>query len=129
MVYVKKPKPIISDTFVKYKFGPVVEEVYRAFSFYGPLDITSVPVEYFYIDTEEFLDEIVREGLPINVLNDWIDKYITWDRYDIVQLTQSHNVWLKDRDEIVSGNLSIPYKNDEIFAEASEDYQKFFGVN
>ena len=117
-----------SDTLMKWKFGPTFPNVYEAYSFYGCLGITSIPfTQIFDWDSEGFQEEIQLSGvISLDLLNEWIEKYVNLKKYDLVSMTLSHQNWKKDQEEIESGNY-VAYQWSELYQELTTN-QSFFDV-
>lgn len=117
-----------SDTLMKWKFGPTFPEVYEVYSFYGSLPVSSIPfTQIFDWDVEEFQEKIELSGvIDLELLHDWIDKYVNLQKYDLVTMTLSHRNWKKDKEEIESGNY-VAYQWYELYQELTSN-KTFFDV-
>jgi len=122
------PNSIFDNQIQKWKYGPVVPEVYQTYKLFGPMEITSIPAsQAFFWDEEEFLDELYNEhGVEKNIIDEWINEFIDRDRFELVDLTHEHHIWKKDSDSIREGYLNISYDNNELFNEIKSNPDRFF---
>lgn len=124
------PIPLITDGFEKWKFGPVNPDVYHEYSFYGSLPISGLPfTQMLYWDEDDFAEDLSESGLSLEKLNSWIDEFISYDRFDLVEATHRHDVWKKDESAINRGVQGLAYSNEEIFDEIVSNPETFFKVN
>lgn len=131
MEYNDSPNSIFEDQVQKWKYGPVVPEVYQTYKLFGPMDITSIPAsQAFFWDEEEFLNELYQKhGIEKNTIDQWINEFVNKDRFELVDLTHEHNLWKKDSDRIKEGYLNITYDNNELFNEIKSNPNRFFNGN
>ena len=105
--------PLIDGNFSKWRYGPVEEEVYREFKYYGPAPIESKSV-YFDKEKIEFYSEEVN--LPNEfkkILQEVISKMLDVETWELVNLTHSHNSWKDFKDEICA-DKARDYTSEEI---------------
>ncbi|OUN18796.1 Panacea domain-containing protein [Ligilactobacillus salivarius] len=107
--------PLINGNFSKWRYGPVEEEVYGDFKYYGPAPIENKSV-YFNKEKIEFYSEEVN--LPNEfkkILQEVISKMLDVETWELVNLTHYHSSW-KDYKEQVLAQIVIHYTNEEIAA-------------
>ena len=107
--------PLINGNFSKWRYGPVEEEVYGDFKYYGPAPIENKSV-YFNKEKIEFYSEEVN--LPNEfkkILQEVISKMLDVETWELVNLTHYHSSW-KDFKEQVLAQIVIHYTNEEIAA-------------
>ena len=105
--------PLIDGHFSKWRYGPVEEEVYREFKYYGPAPIESKSV-YFDKEKIEFYSEEVN--LPNEfkkILQEVISKMLDVETWELVNLTHYHSSWKDFKDEICA-DKARDYTNEEI---------------
>lgn len=128
MKHTKKPDLLIEDDFEKWKFGPVVPDVYHEYSYFGSLPITNIPfTQLFDWDEDNFVQEVKNEGISIEKLNEWIDKYINEPRFKLVEATHKHSSWKNYEDQINQGEKGLKYTAEELYNEIKDD-NEFFKV-
>lgn len=121
--------PFIKDGFEKWKFGPVNVETYNEYSFFGALPITSLPfTQVIYWDKDNFSQELDELGLTQSQLDTWVDRFIVFDRFDLVEATHRQRVWLDYEALINSGRRDLAYSTEEIFEELMSDPDEFFRI-
>ena len=92
--------PLINGNFSKWRYGPVEEEVYREFKYYGPAPIESKSV-YFDKEKIEFYSEEVN--LPNEfkkILQEVISKMLDVETWKLAEIVLSHSSWKDFKDEI-----------------------------
>ena len=126
-----EPTLLIEDNLEKWKYGPVVPSVYYEYSFFGSMPITNLPfTQILSWDRSSFLRELKKRfNLESSQLDVWIDKYITKDRFELVNLTHEHHCWKVDETRILNGEKNIIYDVNEIFEEIRSDRNLFFGAS
>lgn len=124
---IDKPEFLTEDVMEKWKFGPVIPEVYREYSFYGPLPITELPVsQFFEWDEAEFAAKLDAKNVSLKLLNEWIDKYADIQRFELVNWTHKHKAWKNYEEIILSGKHNLPYTGEELYQEIKESVNAFF---
>lgn len=105
--------PLIDGNFSKWRYGPVEEEVYREFKYYGPAPIESKSV-YFDKEKIEFYSEKIELSNEFKEkLQGIISKILDSETWKLVNLTHSHNSW-KDYKEQIIAQAVMDYTNEEI---------------
>lgn len=105
--------PLIDGNFSKWKFGPVEEDIYREFKYYGPTPITSKSV-YFDEEKIEFCSEKIQLSNNFKEeLQKIISKIISYEAWRLVDLTHSHSSWKNYQNEIIAQTV-MKYTNTEI---------------
>lgn len=105
--------PLIDGSFSKWRYGPVEEEVYREFKYYGPAPIESKSV-YFDKEKIEFYSEEVN--LPNEfkkILQEVISKMLDVETWKLAEIVSSHSSWKDFKDEICA-DKARDYTNEEI---------------
>lgn len=118
---------LFDDTIEKWKYGPVVPEVYFRFNHLGAEDIKEIPREFNFmnlLNEDEIIEEEPNEFVfPLeekSIVDDTIDELLKYKPFDLVDETHKHSSWLKDESRIISGTRNIPYNSQEIL----EDFEK-----
>lgn len=107
--------PLIDGNFSKWRYGPVEEEVYREFKYYGPAPIESKSI-YFDKEKIEFYSEKIELSNEFKEkLQGIISKILDSETWKLVNLTHSHNSWKDFKDEICA-DKARDYTNEEIKA-------------
>ncbi|EHW9790786.1 SocA family protein [Listeria innocua] len=117
---VSKSRPLFEEAIEKWKLGPVVPEVYHIYKSYGAKNIISPEkrIEIIFNKKGELkfeniiLEEISTEDKQI--LNMVIDKYATFNPFELVNMTHRHEIWKKDKEKIQDGQITVKYSNKEI---------------
>ena len=119
--------PLIDGNFSKWQYGPVEEEVYGDFKYYGPAPIENKSV-YFNKEKIEFYSEEVN--LPNEfkkILQEVISKMLDVETWELVNLTHYHSSWKDFKDEICA-DKARDYTNEEIKS-CFVDNRSELGVN
>ena len=80
--YVWDNRPVFSDDFCAWQYGPVNERVYETFKKYGRFEIPELE------GSDRIVDKNVRETLEAI----WLE-YGRYTAYDLVELTHSQSPW------------------------------------
>lgn len=118
---VETGEPLFDDDIEKWKFGPVIPNVYHEYKNFGAGPIISTSMH----ETLDFIDgEVVFKENPSDfncladdvkkVIDDTVDKLSTIDRFDLVEKTHEHTEWKKDEIRIMNGEHHLRYSNDGI---------------
>lgn len=105
--------PLINGNFSKWRYGPVEEEVYGDFKYYGPAPIEDKSI-YFNKEKIEFYSEEVN--LPNEfkkILQEVISKMLDVEAWKLFELTHKHSSWYSHKDDISRG-VASDYTNNEI---------------
>ncbi|AJD93374.1 hypothetical protein JMA_40560 (plasmid) [Jeotgalibacillus malaysiensis] len=106
------------DILMKWMFGPVYPKVYHEYNLFGSLPISSLPFTQVVSWKEDNLEEALDEkGITLDDIDKWLFTYINIDRFDLVDMTHRHQIWLKDAEAINKGNKKIPYDLNELCEE------------
>lgn len=109
----KHDAPLIDGSFSKWRYGPVEEDVYREFKYYGPAPIEGKSV-FFDKGKIEFRSEEVRLSDKFKKeFKDVISNLLNNDAWELVNLTHEHTSWKDYQDQIVK-QTAIDYTNEEI---------------
>lgn len=105
--------PLIDGNFSKWRYGPVEEEVYREFKYYGPAPIESKSVYFDKEKIEFYSEKIELSNESKEKLQGIISKILDSETWKLVNLTHSHNSW-KDYKEQIIAQAVMDYTNEEI---------------
>lgn len=106
------------DFLMKWKFGPVYPKVYHEYNLFGSLPISSLPFTQVCTWDEDNLGEALDEkSISLDDIDKWLFAYIEFDRFELVDMTHRHQIWLKDSEAINKGNKEIPYDLHELYEE------------
>jgi uncharacterized phage-associated protein len=123
----EKKNALFSEGIEKWKFGPVVPEVYQEYKIFGAKEIQGIPDKVTF--DEEFNFEITPydvDDSPI-VNNDKtrlepvILSLLNYDEFDLVERTHLEDLWKKDKPAIEMGVRNIKYNKTEM--------REFFEIN
>lgn len=109
----KYKAPLIDGSFSKWRYGPVEEEVYGDFKYYGPAPIENKSI-YFNKEKIEFYSEEVN--LPNGfkkILQEVISKMLDVETWKLSEIVLSHSSWKDFKDEICADKAK-DYTNEEI---------------
>lgn len=123
----KYKTPLIDGRFSKWRYGPVEEEVYGDFKYYGPAPIENKSI-YFNKEKIEFYSEEVN--LPNEfkkILQEVISKMLDVETWKLSEIVLSHSSWKDFKDEICAYKAK-DYTNEEIKA-CFVDNKSELGVN
>lgn len=120
--------PLFDETIQKWKYGPVVPDVYYRFNHLGAKEIKHVPLDFDFMSliNENSIDHIIEETNEAiedvrifddgdkALIDDTINRLINYGPFYLVDETHKHQSWLRDRQRILSGEKNIPYSDNEI---------------
>lgn len=125
---VETGKPIFSESIQKWKYGPVVPEVYHEYKQYGAFNIDSddMVTTLFCFDSDKnpFDDETDLEVLEYTtdscssvekqIIEATIDTLSRYGVFALVDETHAHSLWKRDEEKILRGEQGIAYSNEEV---------------
>lgn len=136
---VETGRPIFDESMQKWKYGPVVSDVYHEYKRYGAFgieesDLVDVVIHFdtnqnpfddatqltiLRYETFDFDEETSRR------IETTVDKLSNYSTFDLVDETHRHDIWKKDEARIESGEKGIDYANEEIltFFKENEEVQ------
>ncbi|HEL1102533.1 TPA: DUF4065 domain-containing protein, partial [Streptococcus equi subsp. zooepidemicus] len=127
----EKGAPLFEESMEKWKYGPVVPDVYHEYKRFGAFSISNdeMIMEYVEFSTSPFgelSDLEITEYNPQKVENTelieaTVDALNSLGPFELVDITHTHTPWKKDEDRIMDGIQGIKYTIEEI-----KDY---FGQN
>ncbi len=119
--------PIFKESMQKWKYGPVVPEVYHEYKRYGAFeilnsDIVMEKVELIFGETKEDFPDIRIEKYDSTKISpedkkrieSTVDNLNELNTFDLVEITHRHPMWENDKDRIMMGDKGIIYDNNEI---------------
>lgn len=116
--------PLFEESMEKWKYGPVVPDVYHEYKRFGAFSISTDEmieeyVEYSTNPFGEISDLEITEYKSQNVENtelieDTLDALHNLDPFELVDITHAHTPWKKDEDRIMDGIQGIKYTIEEI---------------
>lgn len=126
--------PIFEESFEKWKFGPVVPQVYHEYKGFGAFNIPKSDIvrEKHTIDFgrnpfENNKLKISTEYYDSNdiqhkeLIQSTVDSLKDFTPFELVENTHEQNIWKKDEERIRNGEKGIKYSNKEI--------KDFFGIH
>lgn len=131
----EKSKPLFDAEIEKWKYGPVVPDVYYRFNHLGAEDIKNIPSEFNFMsllstenisklrsDTAQLssIRNVQFKGEDKHIIDETIEKLIRYTPFELVDKTHNHDSWLKDEGRILSGERHIKYDNLEIIRDFEE---------
>lgn len=114
---------IFDEQIEKWKFGPVVSNVYHSFKIHGTSHIEAPIGTYKFSDSADggFSFELIpfdKENVELSpytqLINSTIEKYIDKGPFELVDLTHQEEPWKKCEDQILSGAKGLIYSDQEI---------------
>lgn len=121
----------LMDGFEKGKFGAIHREMYKHCSYYGSIEISSIP---FNLDWEReenlvnFHEKLGKTpGLTIHKINEWIDLFLLDDDWSLVNTTQNHPSWKRAIPRI-RGGIYEKYELEELVEDIFY-FEDFFKVD
>ncbi|MCC9726054.1 DUF4065 domain-containing protein, partial [Streptococcus agalactiae] len=120
----EKGVPLFEESMEKWKYGPVVPDVYHEYKRFGAFSISTdeMIMEYVEFSANPFgkLSSLkITEYNPQKVDNtemieNTVDALHTFGPFDLVDITHNHTPWKKDKDRIMEGIQGIKYTIEEI---------------
>ncbi|GEL05469.1 Panacea domain-containing protein [Rummeliibacillus stabekisii] len=119
----EKGESLFNESIEKWKYGPVVPEVYFRFNHLGAESIKQVPqvFDFNLLLQDDFEIKNLNSDTNYNfdsedkdIIDTTILKLLPIGPFDLVEETHKHNSWLKDERRILSGERHIEYTTQEI---------------
>lgn len=121
----------LMDGFEKGKFGAIHLEMYKHCSYYGSIEISSIPFGLHWEREENlvaFHEKLGKTpGLTIHKINEWIDLFLLDDDWSLVNTTQNHPSWKRALPLIREG-IYEKYKLEELVEDIFY-FEDFFKVD
>lgn len=124
--------PLFLEAIEKWKFGPVIPDVYHEYKSYGAKEIDRVSDhEELFIEDGKIVfkkNPTNTDDIPIDIknsINDSLKQLFAYDRFELVEMTHEHSEWKKDEERILNGEKHIEYSSDGIreYFSLNEDAQ------
>ncbi|HHJ7078166.1 TPA: Panacea domain-containing protein, partial [Streptococcus pyogenes] len=113
--------PLFEESMEKWKYGPVVPDVYHEYKRFGAFSISTdeMIMEYIEFSHSPVADLEITEYNPENVENtglieNTVAALYNRDPFELVNITHRHTPWKKDEDRIMEGIQGIKYTIEEI---------------
>ncbi|MDU5511626.1 type II toxin-antitoxin system antitoxin SocA domain-containing protein [Enterococcus gilvus] len=127
---VEEGKTLFEEPIEKWKFGPVVNDVYHEYKDNRASKITGlskhenieITDDGFKIVSNEFKKSSIPKAIRTS-LEESIDKLSKYDPFKLVEETHKHSEWKNDEESIMNGASHLIYNNDsmrEYFIEHEE---------
>lgn len=107
--------PLIDGNFSKWQYGPVEEEVYQEFKYFGASPINSKSTQ-LRIDSgkiEFYCEEISMSDNLLNKIKEIVEQIIKKEPWQLVRLTHDDPSWKNYEDKIRNRTVE-DYTNEEI---------------
>lgn len=124
---VERGAPIFNESMQKWKYGPVVSEVYHEYKKYGAFsisndDIIKEKIDFVFDQSDDDFPDIYIEQYDStqikqhdkSVIESTVDKLNKFGAFELVDITHKHPMWQIDEDRIMAGEKNILYDNNEI---------------
>lgn len=118
---VNNDKLLFEDSIEKWRYGPVIPQVYHAFKSYGSDEINDVEDEIIVIENNNSFSIEVQSYSSDNIKNNdikFIEAIVTSlkevDTFDLVEITHNQQAWFNDRNRIMNGERNIMYTEQEL---------------
>ena len=124
---VETGKPIFKESMQKWRYGPVVPDVYHEYKQYGAFEISSSDIvkekvdlifgksehEFPDIRIEQYNQDKISSEMK-RLIESTIDGLNKFDAFDLVDITHKHPMWIDDEEKIMRGEKGLSYDNDKI---------------
>lgn len=121
----------LMDGFEKGKFGAIHLAMYKHCSYFGSIEISSIPFGLHWEREENlvsFHEKLGKTpGLTIHKINEWIDLFLLDDDWSLVNTTQNHPSWKRALPRIREG-IYEKYKLEELVEDIFY-FEDFFKVD
>ena len=114
-------EPLFEEPIEKWKFGPVVSEVYHEYKDYRANKITELSKHESINITDTGIKIIENEFNEESIPNDIQEKLISvinnlskYTSFKLVEETHKHSEWKNDEDRIMSGEKHLTYDIDSM---------------
>ena len=120
---VKHNIKLFNQPIEKWKFGPVISDVYHSFKVYGTNHIDTVINGYEFSDGEDggfefkiipFDKSEIEESSVVSEIQFVIDKLINVGPFELVEKTHREDPWKNFEPRILKGEKSLYYSDEEI---------------
>jgi len=124
---IETEESLFDERIEKWRYGPVIPEVYYRFNHLGAEDIDQIPQTFdfmtllnrdFILESSSQLESSsFSEAFSSNhkiLIDDTIVKLNKLNPFSLVDETHKHNSWEKDEDRILAGERHIEYDRTEI---------------
>lgn len=114
-------QPLFEEPIEKWKFGPVVSEVYHQYKHNKGNKITElsqhesiifadngITIEHNYFD-EKSIPDCIKESIEES-----IEKLSSYDSFELVEETHKHSEWKNDEEKILNGVPHLIYNQDSL---------------
>lgn len=118
---------IFPELMQKWKYGPVVAEVYHEYKKFGAFDIESndivkqkLNIDYktntgsFPTISFEDYDSNNLDQCEKKLIEDTVDSLSEYEPFELVDITHTHPMWREDEDRINQGEKNISYDNEKV---------------
>jgi uncharacterized phage-associated protein len=120
---VKHNLKIFNEPIEKWKFGPVISNVYHSFKVYGTKHIDSTVNAYEFSDTNDggfsfkvipFNKSEIENSPFISLIQHTINELIDKGPFELVEKTHREDPWKNFESRILNGEKSLYYTDEEI---------------
>lgn len=109
-------KPLFSNVIEKWRLGPVVPDVYHNYKEYGSSVIgkqQDLILRDGKLELIDFNENILSEEDKL-LIKSIIDRYKSYDDFELVEETHKHPMWKNYEEDINAGFRHLEYSNKEI---------------
>lgn len=116
--------PLFEESMEKWKYGPVVPDVYHEYKRFGAFAISNDDIvkDYIEFSSNPFanLSDIKIEEYDSDkisnrdMIKETVDKLSKFSAFKLVDITHTHNPWKQDEERIMKGIQGIQYTDEEI---------------
>ncbi|SIS49202.1 Panacea domain-containing protein [Salimicrobium salexigens] len=111
----KKGEPLLAEPIEKWKFGPVIPNVYHEFKRFGSSPISFMIEDELFME-DEFVDDEDEKFIDV-VVNNLSNK----DGFYLVKKTHQHSPWKSEKEKILKGAQGLSYSQEELLVAYNED--------
>ncbi|KZE38952.1 hypothetical protein AV656_08620 [Bhargavaea cecembensis] len=121
---------LFDEPIEKWRYGPVIPEVYHRFKHYGAEDINRVPVQFNFMSLLDESDESPNTDLSVGegispddkkLVEETVNQLLSYNPFKLVNETHKHPAWRNFESHILSGGRNLQYTDDEILEDFSHN--------
>lgn len=129
---IENNRSLIEQPFERWKYGPVIHDVYTTFSQFGYNKIDE-PVPKYNIDTSKGFkvistpfDEDIIDGDDKDLIDRYYLQMVGKNVSELVELTHEQKEWSQYNDGRIANQMAPDYTNEEIKSAFSDDHFKIW---
>lgn len=117
---VETGNPIFEEKMKKWKYGPVVPNVYHEYKQYGAFNIANQDILETFFRFDNDTVEILEYSADLlsdeekQLIETTVDALADYGAFNLVDITHKHDLWKCDENRILEGEQGISYNNEEV---------------